>query len=261
LLARASTRTRELATRMALGSGRAAVVRQLLVESVVLALSGGALGIGLGFAALAGLRALAEHAYEIWQPVSLDGRPVAVGAALALVASAIFGLAPAAHATRVDVQGALVEGGGRGVAGHSSRWSRRVLVVAQVALGVTLLVAAGLLVRTFTHLRRLDAGFDARGVVAVTVSLQDARFAANPRVTRFFEDVMLRVGRTSGIESIGVELGLPYERLLNLGFAYMDGPPDAPRGRNSSNAYVAGDFFRAMGIPLRRGRTFDARDR
>jgi putative ABC transport system permease protein len=261
LLARASVRTRELATRMALGSGRAAVVRQLLVESVVLAIAGGTLGILAGFGVLAGLRAVSEQAFEFWQPVSLDARAIAAGAALALLASIVFGLAPALHATRVDVQAALVETGGRGVAGRSARWPRRALVVAQVALGVILLVGAGLLVRTFTHLRHLDPGFDGAGVITVMVSLQDARYATGARVTRLFDDVLGRVAQSPGVESAGVALGLPYERLLNMGFRFLDGPQASSPGRNSSMTYVSGDFFRALRIPIRAGRTFDARDR
>ena len=262
LLARASARSREIATRIALGSGRAAVIRQLLVESVVLAAAGWMAGIALGAIALGALKALAADAFEIWQPVSLDARAAAVAAALSFGASVLFGIAPALHATRIDLQAALVDTGGRAGAGRAALWPRRVLIVAQVALGVVLLIGAGLLVRTFSHLRHLDPGFDARGVVTASVSLQDARYRTAARVSQLVDETLSRVSQAPGVEAAGVSLGLPYERLLNLGFRHLDGPQaGSTQGRMTSAAYVAGDFFRALRIPIRSGRTFDARDR
>ncbi len=262
MLARGSRRAREIATRMALGSGRSAVIRQMLVESLVLAVAGGITGILLGGVALDVLKSLAADAFAIWQPVTLDVRAVAVAGVLALAASAAFGVAPALQATRLNVQTALVEAGARTIAGGSRRWPRRILVVAQVALGVVLLVGAGLLVRTFAHLRHLAPGFDASGVVTASVSLDDARYRSPARVSQMFEGTLEEIRRTPGVEAVGVSLGLPYQRLLNLGFRYLDGPQAAAqRGRITNTAYVAGDFFRALRIPLRAGRTFDERDR
>ena len=261
LLARASGRTREIATRMALGSGRRAIVRQLLVESVVLASAGGIAGIALAVVALDGLQQLARNAFDIWQPVSLDARAAGVAACLALAGSAIFGLAPALQATRLDVQGAMAESGGRSVAGRARPWTRRVFVVAQVALGVVLLVGAGLLLRTFSHLRHLDPGFDPDGVVTVSLSLEDARYRSGSRVLRMFDETLRRVSAAPGVDAAAVALGVPYERLLNLGFRHADGPQaGAPAGRMTSATYVSPDFFRALRIPVRAGRVFDARD-
>lgn len=262
LLARTSGRSRELATRMALGGGRSAVVRMLLTESVVLAVAGAVIGVALGHVALGGLETLAGKAFDIWQPVALDARAIGVALVLALVASALFGLVPALGATRINVQAAMIEAGARSVAGNAHRWPRRVLVVAQVALGVVLLVGAGLLMRTFAHLRNLSPGFDPAGVITATVSLEDSRYATAARVGRLFDQTVERVRQERGIESAAVALGLPYERLLNLGFRHLDGPEvSAPRGRMTSATYVTGDFFSALRIPVRAGRTFDARDR
>ncbi len=262
LLARGAGRAREIATRMALGSGRGAVIRQLLVESAVLAMFGAAVGLVLGSLALDSLRVLAQDAFEIWQPVSLDGRAVAVGVILSAIASAFFGLAPALQATRLDVHAALTEGAGRTVAGRASRWPRRLLVMSQIALGVVLLVGAGLLVRTFTHLRGLEPGFEARGVTTATVSLQDARYRTASAVVHMIDGTLARLDERTDIQSAAVALGLPYERLLNLGFRHLDGPQaSAPGGRMTSATYVAGDLFTALRIPVRAGRTFDERDR
>lgn len=261
LLARAASRSREIATRMALGGGRAAMVRQLVIESIVLAAIGWIAGVALGAAALEGLKTLAADAFAIWQPVALDARAAAVAGMLALGASLLFGIAPAFHATRVNVQAALAEGGTRSATsgGHSAL--RRLLIVTEVALGVVLLVGAGLLVRTFLHLRHLDPGFDASGVVTATVSLQDARYRDAAHVTRLVDHALTRLAQTPGVSGAAVSLGLPYERLLNLGFRHLDGGGAASKGRMTSATYVAGDFFGTLRIPLRSGRTFDARDR
>ncbi|HEX6973464.1 MAG TPA: FtsX-like permease family protein, partial [Vicinamibacterales bacterium] len=262
LLARASGRAREIATRMALGSGRSAIVRQLLVESVVLAMLGAAAGLALGHYALAALQALADNVFELWQPASLDARAVAVACALALVASVLFGLVPALHATRLDVQAAMAESGARSVAGAANRWPRRVIVVAQVALGVVLLVGAGLLFRTFSHLRHLEPGFDPNGVTTVSLSLQDARYQTGERVVRIFDETLRRISETAGVDSAAVALGVPYERLLNMGFRYLDGPlAGSPDGKITNATYVSPDYFRALRIPLLAGRAFDQRDR
>lgn len=176
LLARSSMRTREIATRMALGSGRGAVIRQLLIESGVLALAGGVLGALVGWGVLDALKRLSTNVFPIGFPIQLDARVLAATLLVALVTSVLFGLVPALHASRVNVQGALAESGTRAVAGATARWPRRLLVVGEVAMGVVLLVSAGLLVRTFIHLRTLDPGFDPTRVITASVSLQDARY-------------------------------------------------------------------------------------
>jgi predicted permease len=259
LLARASTRRREIATRMALGSGRSAVLRQMLVEGLVLAAAGGVAGIAIGYAVLEGLHAVARDAFAITHPVTLDGRAIVAAMALSFVASVTFGIGPAIAATRLDVQRGLSGGGGR-TATAGRNWSRRLLAVAQVSLGVVLLVAAGLLLRSFTHLRSLNPGFDPAGVVAGTVSLQDARYRSAADVSRLFDGVLGRLQNTPGVEAAAVALGLPYQRLLNLGFRPLDGAPDAP-GANTSATYIAGDYFGAMRMPIVAGRGFDQRDR
>lgn len=261
LLARSSSRQREIATRMALGCDRVGVIRQLVAESFVLAAMGGIAGLATGYGALQALRVLAEHAFEIWQPVSLDWRAVAVAAALSLVASLLFGLGPAVQASRLDVQTGLRDAGGRGIAGQRHHWPRQAIVVLQVAFGIVLLVVAGLLLRTFVHLRNLDPGFDPQNVVAASVSLQDARYESAQRVGALFETALRDIARLPAVESAGVSLGLPYQRILNLGFRHVGHVGRSGEDRGITNAaYIAGDYFRVLRIPVRRGRTFDARD-
>lgn len=261
MLARGSQRMREIATRLALGGNRTAIVRQLLIESAVIALLGTTTGLALSIVVVDALRNLSTNALDIWQPVAIDWRSIGAAAVFGLTSTAVFGVAPAVHATRTDVQRGLAAGGARSVAGGATHWGRRVLVIAQVALASVLLVGAGLLLRTFTHLQGLNPGFDGNNVVAASVSLQDARYRTGTQVTQLVDQTLAQVRRDPRIESAAVSLGLPYERLLNLGFRHLDGPEaSAPRGRMTSATYIAGDYFTALRIPTREGRTFDARD-
>jgi predicted permease len=260
LLARGGARAREIATRLALGGGRAVVVRQLLVESLVLGIAGGALGIALGQAALGALSDVAREVFGVWQPLEIDGRVLAVTTALTVGCALLFGLAPAWQASRLHVQPTLVHGGTRG-ATRASGWPRRVLIVAEVALGVTLLVCAGLLVRTFVNLRSLQPGFDANGVVAATVSLDDARYRDGEAVTRLFESTLARIRQAPGVTSAAVSLGAPYTRLLNLGFKRLDGGgPETRRGTITNLSYVSPEFFSTLRVPMMGGRDFSVRD-
>jgi predicted permease len=258
LLARGGSRAKEIATRMALGSGRTAVVRQLLVESVVLALIGGGLGLLLGEGALETLKALGGETFSDWSRATLDGRVIGVMAGVTVLTSLCFGVVPAWQASRIDVNATLLSGGSRSIAGSARRWPRRLLVVAEVTLGVTLLVTTGLLLRTFVKLRSLDPGFNPTHVMTATASLLDARYATSAKVNRLFDDTLARLSRDSAVSSAGVSLCLPYQRLLNWGFRFTDVVTDT--GSTTNVVYVAGDFFKTFEIPLRAGRMFNAAD-
>ncbi len=260
LLARSGARRREIATRIALGGGRGAIVRQLLVESGLLALTGGALGIGVGWTVLDGLKRLSTDVISLGRPIDLDARVLGVTLVAALATSVLFGLVPALHASRVDVQGALAQSGNRSVAGGTGGWLRRGLVAGEIAMGVVLLVGAGLLVRTFIQLKTLSPGFDPAHVVTATVSLQDARYQDPEKVAELFERTLARIRQYPGVESAGVTLGLPYTRLLNLGFRQPDGS-DPQRGRITNLSYITPGYLEALRIPLRAGRLFTAADR
>jgi len=259
LLARSSMRVREIATRMALGSGRRAVIRQLLVESAVLALAGGALGLLVGWFVLEALRRLSANVFPLGYPIELDVRVLGATLVIALVTSVIFGLVPALQASRVDVQAALAESGTRGVARGTGRW-RRLLVVGEVAIGVVLLVGAGLLVRSFVHLRGLNPGFDPSNVIAATISLQDARYEDGPKVNRLFEDSLARIRRQPGVEAAGVALGLPYTRLLNMGFMRVEGANEEDKGGMTNVSYITPGYLEALRVPIRTGRPFTDAD-
>jgi predicted permease len=251
MLARAGARHREVATRMAVGASRIGIVRQLLVESVLLALGGCAIGIALGVKALDWLKALGADRLEMLHPIALDARVVAAMLAIALLTALVFGLAPAIQTSRVDIRSVLVEGG-RGMAGGRRHWSRSVLVAAEVALSLVLLVSAGLLVRTLAYLNGLNPGFDAHGVISAEASLQDARYQTSAAVNLLYRRTLDRIRAIPGVESAAVALTLPYERPLNDGFRALDG--DDTRGHGIEVVYVTPGYFETMRIPLRQGR-------
>jgi predicted permease len=255
LLARSSARAPEIATRMAIGGGRGAIVRQLLVESFVLAACGAVAGIGLGYALSWGISAQIEKVVVL--PTSPDLRVLFIASAAALGTSVVFGLFPALHASRTDVRGMLTESAGT-IAGQARRWPARILVVSQVALGIVLVVGAGLLLRTFNHLTQLRSGVDATNVVTGTMSLLDARYRTSDSINTLFTRSLERIARMPGVEQAAVALSLPYERALNNGWRF-DGEP-APRPEAITHTYVTPDYFRALRIPVLRGRAFDDRD-
>jgi predicted permease len=256
LLARAGRRTREIATRLAVGGNRRAVVRQLLVESVVLAVCGGVFGLAIGAAALEALKATAmDLLLTPWGQVALDARVLSVTLGLTMLTAILFGLVPAIQATRLDVQAALAEGGTRSIAGGARGWPRRLLVVAEVALGVVLLVGAGLLIRTFTYLQNQPAGFDPTNVMAVSASLEDARYEKHENVEQLFGRSLERLRTLPGVESAAISLGLPYERILNLGARIVNGSTQSDFVFTTAT-YVTPGYFETLRLPVMAGRTF-----
>jgi predicted permease len=255
LLARAAGRARELATRMALGCGRAALIRQLLCESVLLGLFGGAAGAFLGWLGVKALNLLAQDGLNVWQTIDLNWRVLAATGAASLLAGMLFGLYPALVASRFEIRAALGEAG-RGVAGSRNPWPRRLLVVSEVAMGMVLLVGAGLLIRTFAHLQGLNPGFDAQGVITAGLSLQDARYATSDQVNRLFDQTLTRIRELPGVESAAVVLSLPYEQALNCSFRRLDGRRVDTESQITNMFYCTPDFFRVLRIPLLRGRLF-----
>jgi predicted permease len=259
LMARSAARTREIGTRLALGGGRGAVLRQLMTESLVLGCVGGLAGIAVGYAGIAALQLVMDR-FEVWQSVRLDGRVLLFAFGASLLTSLLFGLAPAWQATRVDIRSALTEGGSRGIAGGRSHWTRKLLVVCEVALGVVLLVGAGLLVRTLLYLQNLEPGFDGSNVLVGSVSLQDARYKSAESVSALFNRTLDDIRRTPGVESAAVGLHVPYERWLNSGIRIVDGPGATNGTVMTTVSYVTSDYFRTLRIPLRGGRVFNDRD-
>jgi predicted permease len=255
LLARAQTRRREIATRMALGGRRLTIVRQLVLESLILAIAGGAIGIVTGWAALAAVKSLAAGMLPSAAAITIDFRVLAVTGMVAVITALVFGIYPAIEASGVDIRSAMAEGS-RSVAGTSRRLPRRILVAGEVALALVLLVGASLLVRTLIYLQNRPAGFDGRNVVAATFSLQDARYTTVEKTHALFRDGLDRIRRIPGVESAAVGLHMPYERALNLPFRM----PGNPENLITSAIYVTPDYFTVLRIAARDGRVFSDSD-
>jgi predicted permease len=254
LLARASGRVGEIATRLALGAPFSRIVSQLLIESTVLGLLGGIVGAVVGWAALAGLRDFGALTFPFLETVELDWRVLAGTLVLTLLAGIAFGLAPAWQATRVDLRSA--QSGSRGVAGRKRFLSLGALVGGQVALTVPLLFGAGLFLHTFLYLWNLNPGFDPNHVMIAKFSLADARYKTSAQMNQLYNKAIVRLHDTPGIESAAVGLTLPYERALNTGFQV----PGTDRFDNTNLTYVTPEFFTALRIPLLQGRVFTEAD-
>lgn len=259
LLAHGARRAAEIATRLALGGGRWAIIRQLLAETLAVAVLGGLCGLVLGGLGIASLRGYARDLLGIWQPITIDLR-VALGVCgLVLLTVVVSGLYPAVAATRVRLQPASLGGDGR-VAGVRTPWPRRLLVGVQLALVVALLVGAGLLLRSLGHLHRLAPGFRPEGLLAARVSLQDERYATSAAVGRLVAASLADLRRQAGVEHAAVGLSLPFERPLNMGFQ-LPGDADPPSGPRITNLiYTSDDYFATLGVPVLQGRSLAASD-
>lgn len=263
LLARASARAREFAVRTALGAGRWQIVRQLLTESTVLAVAGGLGGLLAAFAGLQLLLRLAPSALlKITDSVSLDGRVIAFTALATLMTAVLFGLAPALRAANPALSFALTESA-RGTSSLRRQRLRSGLVVAEVALSLTLLVGAGLLIRSFAKVVSKPSGFIPEHVVTMTISLPDQQYSQQSQREQFFGQLHDRVKSIPGVESAGLVLGMPLaENLMGMAVGIPDAPaPEPGEVRAAGYAQISPDYFRTLGIPFVLGRDFAAQDR
>jgi predicted permease len=258
LLARAAARRRELAVRAAIGAGRARLVRQLLTESLVLALAGGLLGCGVAWAMLRALIALAPDGLLRAGRTSLDGRVLLFALAASLAAALLFGMAPVLERPRAESLA------GSRVAGAARTFFRRSLVAAQVAISLVLLTGASLFVRSFWKLQREPLGFQPEHLVTASFTLRSARYGPQASQTAFFRDLENRLkwipggGQFALADSIPPRgsMGRPYS---NIRIAQY--PPVAADGGMVEFRWVTPGYFRAMGIPIVSGRAFDESER
>jgi predicted permease len=261
LLARGTARQREIAVRSALGAGRGRILRQLLTESLVLALAGGALGVGLAFAGVRALGALGAAELPRTSAIRIDGPVLLYALGVSTLAGLIFGLLPALRATSQNLQGVL-RAGARGTVGGAGQRLRSALVIAEVALAAVLVVGAGLAAKSFSRLLDVDPGFQPANVLAVRVGMSD-RYEGDLRPA-YYEALLSRIAAVPGVEVVGAAKNFPLrgtgetrEPVIVPGAA--GGPGD--REVRLQVLHVSADYFRAMGIPLRAGRAFTAADR
>ena len=264
LLARASGRRREIAVRAALGASRGHLVRQLVVESLVLGVAGGVAGLITGTWAVALLVRVLPAGIPRVEQIGIDTRVAAVAVLLSLASALLFGLAPAWQASRADASAVLHEAGERGsTAGRGRARTRAVLVVGEIALTLVLLVAAGLLVNSFVRLQRVEPGFRIAGVTLVSLPLPQAQYPDGKRQAAFYQRVLDAVRQHGGVQSAALLFPTPLEGDNARGSFTIEGRPPASRGDSPFGAIasVSPGYFHTMGIPLVKGRDFTAQDR
>src|SRR5579859_6840590 len=262
LLTRATSRAREIAVRSTLGAGRARIVRQLLSETAVLGLLGGAMGITLAYWGVQALSSLLPESVPQVNAIRVDTLVLGFALLLSLAASCAFGLAPALFAANCNLQGSLREGGGRAGESRNRRRARGILAAGEIALAMVLLVAAGLLLRSFAKLTSVSPGFDARHIVMADISLPQFQYAKAQQWAAFSDELLTRVQALPGMRDSAVVVPRPIaDGFVNLGFD-IEGSPAASASASRTANYVAvsPDYFRVMGIALRAGRTFDRHD-
>jgi predicted permease len=255
-LVRMLRRTPEIATRLALGASRWQIERQLWVENLLLAVAGGAAGVGVGFLALRGLLSLLPLRFLPVAEVRLDGRVLAFTLVVSLFTSLLFGMLPALATRRINLRSAIAS---RGAAGPERLRPRQALIVGEVALTVVLLAGSGLLIRTLAHLELLPPGFEPQGVMTAKASLNDARFSDPAAFRALLGESTAAMLRIPGVESAAVGLTLPFERTLNDAVTLADGK-EAGQQVGADFVYVTPAYFETLRIPLLAGRAFTGSD-
>jgi len=263
LLARAATREKEMAIRTALGAGRWRMVRQLLTESVLLAILGGALGLLIAIWSLDGLRWLNPGNIPRLHNITIDGRVLAFTFAAALLTGILFGLAPALRASQVDLNETLKEGGRSLVASGNHRL-RNLLVIAEIALSLILLICAGLLIRSFMRVQQVEPGFTAQNVLSLRLSVIGTAYVEESRRMMFYRQLWERIRRLPGVESVGGASVLPLSGGIGWGGITIEGYDPAASGQDAIQAdqrIASVGYFETMKIPLISGRFFNEQDK
>jgi predicted permease len=262
LLARAAVRQKEIALRLALGANRTRLTKQLLVESVLLSLVGGVVGLGLAYFGLNVLTRFIPQDVAQADTITIDAKVLLFTIVVAVVTGLIFGLAPATQASHFNLNETLKEGGRDSGAGVRGKRLRNSLVIAEVATSFILLVGAGLLINSFVHLRNLDPGFRADHLLGMNVDLSQVKYPDTQRRTTFFAEVTRRVQTLPGVQSVAVAGNLPFTYNGDSTFIAVEGIPDPPVDQWPDVIYrtVGPGYFATMGIPLVRGRDFNDQD-
>ena len=265
-LSRAVARQQEIAVRTALGASRWRIIRQLLTESVLLALGGGALGILMCLWSMQWMHVLGAKSIPRLQDVGIDSRVLLFTVLLSVCSGILFGLAPALRVSRLDLNATLKDAS-RGSAGTSAVWGhgnnvRRLLVVSELALSVVLLIGAGLLIQSFVRLQNVSPGFNAQNVLTFDLTMTGRKYGDKQAILNTYRQLWDRLEHVPGVSASGGVTSLP----LSQGYAWtpitVEGRTPLPGEKflNADERVVGGHYFEAMGIPLRRGRLFNEQD-
>jgi len=261
LLARAASRKREIGIRVAIGAGRGRVIRQLLTESVLLSVTGGALGLLLGDIGIRALLAANDTELPLIAPVGIDWRVIGFALVVSLATGIVFGLFPALEGSRVDLNSVLKDSSGRSVTGLRQNRVRSALVVSEVSLAVVLLVGSALLIRTFIAVYKVDKGFETKNVITMQISLTGPKYSKAAGVAGIASDSFKRIQSLPGVVAVSAASYLPLQGNLGLDFDIIGRPPgkDAHTGQGGWTPVSPG-YFEAFKIPVKRGRAFTDRD-
>jgi putative ABC transport system permease protein len=262
LLARAAARSKEIAVRTALGATRERLLRQLLTESVLVSLAGGAVGLLLAWLGVRALVAMDIGNLPRSDEIGIDLNVMLFTLLVSLLAGVLFGLAPAIHTATPNLHGALKEGG-RGTTDRGSHALRRSLVVTEVALALTLLTGAGLLLKSFARLQGVDPGFEPTNLLTFNLSLPATRYANDTTQAAFFDQVLPAIARVPGVTGVGGTSVMPFGGSWSTGSFEIEGytAPENQPGPWGDIRVVSPRFFEAMRIPLLRGRYLTDDDR
>jgi putative ABC transport system permease protein len=264
LLARAGARRPEIAVRLALGASRAAIVWQMLTESVVLALPGGLAGVAIAAASVRLLNVAKPMVLVRYPAITLDVTTLTFTFGLTLLTGIIFGMAPAVEAARIDIQDTLKSAALAHSDGPRTATLRRALVVAELSVSLVLLIGAGLLARSFVKLSQVELGFEPKNVLTMRVNLAGPAYSTGEAQEHFYRTVLERVRALPMVTAASVSTDLPLTGEAGFGSVQFQigGQPSKPIGERpvTGTTYIDPEFFRAMGIPLRRGRFFDVHD-
>jgi putative ABC transport system permease protein len=265
LLTRASVRSREIAIRVAMGASRSRIIRQLLTESVLLALIGGALGLLLALWGVDALVALGPNSIPRVNEIGIDRWVLGYTLIISLLTGLLFGLVPALQVSKPNLNELLKEGVRSSPASFGRDPVRSLLVVAEVALSLVLLISAGLMIRSFVHLQNVNPGFDPKNVVTMQVNLPEAKYSDDQQVINFYRQVFERIKALPGVVHVGATHALPWSGNSSMRYFYAEGQPLPPTGQednyNLNYRVVSPDYFDAMGIPILEGRDFSDDDR
>ncbi len=262
VLVRSSGRIKELATRAALGAGRGRVIRQLLTESVLLTIIGGALGLLIGHLGLAALSHLAIDQIPRGAEIAIEGHVVLATLGLAGLIGLVFGLIPVVSVARINMSAVLHQEGRTGSSGRGARTLRKVLVGAQVMLAFVLLIGAGLLLASFREILAVDPGFEPQQVLTASVNLPAARYGDDGEQRSFTARAIAAIRSLPEVAAVGATSNIPFGGNYSDSVILAEGYAMAPGESliSPSRLIVTPGYFESLGIPLRSGRTFDQRD-
>ena len=262
LLTRATSRAREIAVRATLGAGRTRIIRQLLSETAVLGLLGGAAGIGLAYWGVQGLSSLLPTSVPRLNAIRVDVVVLGFALLLSALASCAFGLAPALFAANSNLQASLRKGGGRSGESRGRRHARNVLAAGEIAVAAVLLVAAGLLLRSFSRLMSVGPGFEVQHIVKADISLPQFQYSKPQQWAAFSDEFLARIQAQPGLQESAIVVPRPIaDGFINLAFDIVGSPAaSASASRTANYVSVSPKYLHVMGIPLLSGRFFDQRD-